>query len=361
MVEAPELTSMTRRRSVRPLLAAWILVFVLLGTGVIWLSQSEEQEELSGKAPDKMPPQAGSHEISLPGKFPSTTEINQEIDQAASPIPLPSGRTALTKAPIAGLTMKGANGLLPVLGPDSMVSWKEYARPYHATEDRPKIAIIVTGIGLNSKASELAITALPGEFDLGFSPYGHKLQDWMDKSRQYGHEGFLMIPTEPVQYPKNDPGPHTLLAGAPKRDNLKRLDWLLSQMTGYVGVINEMGSKLTASEDDMLPILQDLKGRGLMFLDSRSSRFSVAAKLARRISMPRAINNLYIDNVISTNDITQNLNKLENTARSYGAAVGVARAMPLTIRELKKWAEGLEERGFELVPVTAIANRQPVR
>ncbi len=381
MVDAPELTSITRHKTVRPLIAAWIFVFVIIGTGFVWLTLSPDEPPVSDNNPDEAadqnanPEATTDHEITIaaaeegipetaiPGE-PHTSAENtaKVISDAESDNNFEN--ISLAKAPIDGLMIMGANGPLPVLGPDSMVAWKEYARPVDSqdvNDDKPRIAIIVTGIGLNSKSSDLAIKRLPGQIDLGFSPYGRSLQVWMDKGRKYGHEGFLMIPTEPLKYPENDPGPHTLLAGASARDNLKKLDWLLSQVSGYVGVINEMGSKFTASEPDMLPILSDLNGRGLMFLDSRSTRFSVAAKLARRISMPRALNNLYLDNVISRTEITKNLTSLENTARTYGAALGIARAFPLTIKELEQWARGLEVRGIELVPITAIANRQPIR
>ncbi len=376
MVDAPELTSMTRHRTVRPLIAAWVFVFVILGTGFVWLSLSPDVTPAPDENPDIAAAKNGddpadsNHDIVIASEIPPPeTKIVEEKrpDKTPELIPEtePDDRVAgisLVKAPIEGLVMMGANGPLPVLGPDSMVAWKEYARPDgNSNSDLPKVAILVTGIGLNSKSSDLAIKQLPGQIDLGFSPYGRKLQDWMDKGREYGHEGFLMIPTEPLKYPENDPGPHTLLAGASARDNLKNLDWLLSRFTGYVGVINEMGSKFTASEADMLPILNDLHERGLMFLDARSTRFSVAAKLARRIAMPRALNNLYIDNTISASEITRNLTILENTARTYGAALGVARAFPLTINELEKWSRGLKARGIELVPITAIANRQPIR
>lgn len=368
MVDAPELTSMIRDKRIRPLLVAWIFVFVMLGTGIAWLSLSSDvpppAHDDSPVAANSNPEDAG-RDIAIASAIPEPETKEPEI------VPVIEDKTdiedthtgiSLAKAPIEGLVMMGANGPLPVLGPDSMVAWKEYARPYESQDkDRPKIAILVTGIGLNSKSSELAITRLPGQIDLGFSPYGRELQKWMDIGRQHGHEGFLMIPTEPLKYPENDPGPHTLLTGASSRDNLKKLDWLLSQMTGYVGVVNEMGSKFTASEADIMPILKDLNGRGLMFLDARSTRFSVAAKLARRIAMPRAFNNLYIDNVINATEIAKNLAILENTARTYGAALGVARAFPLTITEIDRWARGLKSRGIDLVPITAIANRQPIR
>ncbi len=356
---------MTRRRTVRPLVAAWVFVFVMLAAGFIWLSLTS----------DELPPGddtgADQHndvaEAAIIQDIAITSPVAQADDgQSGDPAPATGEGSApetagLVKAPIDGLTMAGANGPLPVLGPDGMVAWKEYARPVENMDDRPKIAIIVTGLGLNARATEMAIKQLPGQVDLAFSPYGRRLQHWMDMSRAHGHEGLLMIPTEPLNYPENDPGPHTLLAGASARDNLKKLDWLLSRLTGYVGVVNEMGSKFTASEEDVLPILEELNGRGLMLVDSRSTRFSVAAKLARRIAMPRAFNNLFIDNSLSTEEISRNLTTLENTARTYGTAVGVARAFPLTIREIEKWTRQLEDRGIQIVPVTAIANRQPIR
>ena len=214
---------------------------------------------------------------------------------------------------------------------------------------------------LSTKNSTTAIDNLPGEIDLAFSPYGRNLQSWMDKARMKGHEGFLMIPTEPLNYPDNDPGPHTLIADFSERDNLIRLDWILSQVAGYVGVVNHMGSKFTASEEALEPIITDLNSRGLMLVDSRSTRFSMAARIARRMGMPRAMNDRFIDNVTSSDEIRRQLGELEKTANTFGAALGLARATPLTINEIADWAITLEQKGIELVPVSALANRQPIK
>ncbi|MCF8474687.1 MAG: divergent polysaccharide deacetylase family protein [Emcibacter sp.] len=371
--ETPELTSITRRKTIRPLVAAWTFVIVTLITGFIWLSLShdntpttETEDAHAAKSHDEhssSDPKADviiAEDLLHDDKVAEVTQPEEPHEKPHDKEIVTHNRESLAKAPIDGLFIMGANGPLPVLGPDSKVAWKEYAKPIEITDDRPMIAVIITGIGLNSASSDMAIMRLPEEIDMGFSPYGRNLQNWMDKTRQYGHESFLMIPTEPIKYPENDPGPHTLLSGVSTRDNLKKLDWLLSQVTGYVGVINEMGSKLTTLEEDMLPILTDLNDRGLMFLDSRSSRFTVAAKLARRISMPRAVNNIFIDNIKGSVEINQNLLQLENTARTYGAAIGVAEAIPLSITEIEKWSKNLEQRGLRLVPITAIANRQPI-
>ncbi|MBT6330146.1 MAG: divergent polysaccharide deacetylase family protein, partial [Kordiimonadaceae bacterium] len=67
------------------------------------------------------------------------------------------------------------------------------------------------------------------------------------------------------------------------------------------------------------------------------------------------------DNVITSEEIQRQLAELENTATTFGAALGLARATPLTINEIARWSMSLSEKGIELVPITAIANRQPIK
>ena len=70
----------------------------------------------------------------------------------------------------------------------------------------------------------------------------------MEKARQAGHEVLLQIPLEPLDYPSKDPGPHTLLTTLPPDENFKRLQWLMSRFTGYVGITNHMGAKFEPTQ-----------------------------------------------------------------------------------------------------------------
>ncbi|TPD61635.1 divergent polysaccharide deacetylase family protein [Emcibacter nanhaiensis] len=386
MAGEPELPTMTRRRTISPLVAAWVLVLVCFGGLFLWLSLTADEpdkqkvaEQRDEAAPDK---KAASESIivlsdpedSLSFADQETTSEEEPQEQAADagaePEPEPDRAEEqipytkfirLKEVPNPGLVVEGKDGPLPVLGPDGLVAWQEYARPHEDLSIAPRIAIVVKAVGMNAEYSERAIKELPGEMDIAITPYGRNLQDWVDMGREYGHEALLLVPMEPLNYPENDPGPHTLMAGYSARDNMNRLMWVLSRITGYVGVLNEMGSKFTASENAVHPVLEELHRRGLMFVDSRSSRYSVAAKYARRIGMPRALNNRYIDNVVSEEEIQTRLKELESTAKTYGAALGIARAFPLTIEQLDAWARTLPAKGIQLVPVTAIANRQPIR
>tara|TARA_R110002096_G_scaffold257381_1_gene450974 strand:+ start:327658 stop:328836 length:1179 start_codon:yes stop_codon:yes gene_type:complete len=392
MAGEPELKTATRQRIVSPLRLAWGLVIFMITLTVAWIYLSDDpQPVVETPAPvialadeadedtSSIPPATNAavveEELDEPQQTNTDTQSADRPEKVAvqpsTTIPQPTVSAAsqrlentqspLTQAPNENLLIRGDNGLKPALGPDGLIAWKEYARPFAGSEDAPRIAILITDIGLNSRGSNAAIDTLPGQIDLALSPYGRNLQSWMDKARAKGHEGFLMLPTEPLNYPDNDPGPHTLIADTSPSNNLVKLDWLLSQVTGYVGVVNHMGSKFTASEEALTPVLTDLQSRGLMLVDSRSTRFSMAARVARNLNMPRAINDRYIDNVITSEEIQKQLAELEITANTFGAALGLARATPLSINEIAAWAETLAEKGIELVPVTAIANRQPVK
>ena len=213
-------------------------------------------------------------------------------------------------------------------------------------------------MGLSRSATNAAIQQLPSPVSLAFAPYASDLKAWIDRARAAGHEVMLQLPMEPFDYPVNDPGPYTLLTSLSVEDNIDRLEWLLSRVTGYIGVTNYMGSRFTASPGHVRPILSVLKERGLMFLDSRSSRNSVAGEIAEEMGLPRALNNRFLDNVASRSDIDARLDDLEKIARATGYAIGIGFPYPVTIERIAAWAATLRGKGLVLTPVSAIADRQ---
>jgi polysaccharide deacetylase 2 family uncharacterized protein YibQ len=115
-----------------------------------------------------------------------------------------------------------------------------------------------------------------------------------------------------------------------------------------------MGDRFTASVESLLPVLQSIHERGLLFIDARTSRTSVAGRLANDLGLPHALNNREIDQVASRVEIDAKLIDLENIARQQGQALGIARPYPVTIERLAQWAKSLEEKGIDLAPVSAL-------
>ncbi|MBT4017112.1 MAG: divergent polysaccharide deacetylase family protein [Alphaproteobacteria bacterium] len=256
------------------------------------------------------------------------------------------------------------DGPLPVIAPDGRQAWQVYARPFVPADKEKKsgrVALIIAGLGLSKTQTQAAIQQMPGAVTLSFAPYAKNLGEWILEARAAGHEVILEVPMEPKDYPNNDPGPHTLLTSKGPDDNIKNLNWLLSRFPGYVGVTNFLGEKFTANEEAMMPILQYLKKRGLMYLDSKASRKSVGARLAKEIKMPRAYNTRFIDREASRVSIDARLFELERIAKSTGASVGIGFPYPVTLERLKAWMADIEKKNIVLVPLSAVANLQTIR
>lgn len=264
------------------------------------------------------------------------------------------GQRSLTVEPDQRITEDGRYGPLPRIGDDGARALDYYARPYDTqTVGMARIAIVVGGLGLSQTGTQEAINQLPKDVTLSFAPYGASLDRWKARARQEGHELLLQIPLEPYDFPDNDPGPHTLLVKLSPQANADRLHWLLSRITNYVGVSNFMGARFTANAGAVKPLLEELKQRGLMYFDDGSSPRSTVSAISNATQTAYAGADVVLDAVPARDEIDARLLKLEATARSKGFAIGSASALPISIERISEWAESLEARGLQLVPLSA--------
>ncbi len=291
-----------------------------------------------------------------PAPAPAPAPASEPATQALAPPPPGDG---LARAPDPRLIEASRFGQLPRVAPDGHKAWQAYARPFDANDQRPRIGIIVGNLGLSGAATESAIQRLPGAVTLSFSPYARGLDQWIALARAAGHEVLLDLPMEPINFPANDPGPDTLLTSLTAEQNRTRLHSLLGRVSGYVGVVNHMGSRFTTSGPHLRPVLTELRDRGLLFVDSRSSLRSVAARTASELALPRVINNRFIDAEASRSAIDARLAEIERIARVSGFAVGIGQGFPVTLDRLQRWTRDLAERGIALAPISALANAQP--
>jgi polysaccharide deacetylase 2 family uncharacterized protein YibQ len=258
---------------------------------------------------------------------------------------------ALATAPLAGLYAPGPGGPLPIIAADGRTPFEAYQRPFVAN-GRPKIALIIGGLGLNARATRAAIETLPAEVTLSFAPYAEGLQGWIDEARAHGHEVLLETPMEPLDYPDNDPGPYTLMADGSAPEVVKKLEWVLSRATGYYALTNYLGSRFLGAPAAYQAFASAAAGRGLGFIDDGSG-----ARLAGG-GLPRASAERVIDDQLSQAAIDQQLLALESGAMQRGQALGAGFAYPVTLDKVARWAGSINDRGFQLAPASALAARR---
>ena len=283
----------------------------------------------------------------------SSTPIGADMGQATITLPGAEAFQAsdpLPQAPLAGFFNQGPAGPLPIIAPDGRTPAEAYARPF-TPNGRPKVALVIGGLGLNPTSTRQAIETLPPQITLSFVPYSEGLQGWIDLARAHGHEVLLEVPMEPVDYPDNDPGPYTLMANAPGGETVKKLEWLLSRATGYFGVTNYLGSRFMTSDAAMGAFAGALRGRGLAFLDDGQA-------VRRGGGLPRASADRIIDDQLDGQAIDQQLLALEAGALQRGQALGSGFAYPITLAQVGAWAQAVETRGYQLAPASALTTRR---
>ena len=273
----------------------------------------------------------------------------------------PPPSLGMVPAPDARVSERTRHGVLPRIGDDGARPWEVYARPPVSTAAaNGRVAILITGLGISQSATSEAIARLPPDVTLAFAPYGADLERLVSRARSNGHEVMLQAPMEPFDYPDNDPGPHTLTVNARAEENRDRLHWVMGRFSGYTGIVNFMGARLTADEAALAPIMREIGSRGLVVLDDGTSSRSLLRRVAESANVPAARAALVIDAVPRAEAIDAMLGRLEELARSEGFVIATASALPLSIDRIARWSAQAAERGILLVPVSA-AYRNEVR
>ena len=235
---------------------------------------------------------------------------------------------------------------------DSLPAWQANAVAVDLPDYvAPMIAIVIDDMGLNRKMTQKAIE-LPAPITTSFLPYAGDLERQTARAGQAGHELMLHLPMQPFS-PRKNAGSGALTVSMTESEIKTALDDALAAFDGYVGVNNHMGSRFTADSELMRIVLDELNNRGLLFLDSVTSKHSTGYKVAQEIGMPAVARQVFLDN--TDEEIPIRLKDLERFASKNGMAIGIGHPHQATIKALKNWMPDAAERGFVFVPVSTIA------
>ena len=232
-------------------------------------------------------------------------------------------------------------------------AWERFAVPCDVDPDTPVIAVVIDDLGLNRRMTK-EIVSLPAPLTASFMSYAEDLDSQTAAARQAGHELLVHTPMEPFN---NDPGPGALFLGMSDDEIRNRLGVMLDSFSGYVGINNHMGSRFTSDRRSMDVVMEEVKKRGLLFLDSLTARHSKGKAAADAKGIPYAVRNVFLDNARKPSEVMKQLRLLERVAKRNGTAVGIGHPHRATAEALRLWIPEVQKRGFKLVPVSAVVRR----
>lgn len=310
----------------------------------------------AGSPSPEVTPDPAAAAVARPGLGLSVPATAEDAFDAVPPVAIVE---PLADAPVAALLEVVEGQTLPRTGSDGRQAWQVYARPFDRKDERPRVALIIGGLGLSRTATEAAIARLPGAITLAFDAYADDAAAWTRSARRYGHETLVSLPLQAGDFPFRDLGPRTLQLTAGAAANLRRLNEILALAPGAVGVLAIGGSEFNRSIAAASPILKAIKARGLMLADTTSLAGGTSLlPLAAKLNVPRLDVDVMLDDVLDAAAIDGRLQRLEQLARQRSVAVGLGQPLPLTFARIQAWAETSTAAGIVLAPATAIVDRQ---
>jgi polysaccharide deacetylase 2 family uncharacterized protein YibQ len=286
----------------------------------------------------------GVHRGPTPGQVASSQTTGQSV--------------AITPSKLAPTPPQPVTGTAPQpLAPSPSTTavkpaWQQFALAMPDTGGRPMIAIVIDDMGID-KADAARVISLPGPLTIAFMSYATELDRQAQAARAAGDEIWMHIPMEPMDG-EVDAGPNVLKVGLTPDEIRRRLEWALARLPGIVGVNNHMGSKFTQSAPGMTVVMEELRVRGLAFLDSRTIAATVASQVAGQMGVPHIDRDVFIDNDETVQAVLRQLEETERVALRKGFALAIGHPHPTTIAALQQWLPTLKAKGFVLVPASAL-------
>ena len=230
--------------------------------------------------------------------------------------------------------------------------WINNSVPVFKQPEFSYVSIVLDDMGLNRKRLNEGIE-LGGPLTLSFLSYAPNLIEQTTIASSKGHELMLHLPMEPLG--DEDPGPGALLVDMKNMHLKQTLNLALEKFPNFIGVNNHMGSRFTSNSKSMQFLLRNLKERGYLFLDSVTTSGSVALKMGRRLEAPVVARDIFLDDVDDEKEVKLRLAQTELIAKKTGTAIAIGHPRKATLRVLKDWMHGLEQKKIQLVPLSTIA------
>lgn len=207
------------------------------------------------------------------------------------------------------------------------------------------VAVIVDDMGssLNEARALLAIN-MPMTFAI--IPGLPKVKSVAAAAKSAGRDVMVHIPMEPQGYPNKRLELNGLLVSQSEAEITSRTEALLNSVPEAVGANNHMGSRFTEQEEKMLPVLKVLKGRGLFFIDSRTSPRSIGYAAAERLGLKAATRNVFLDNLQDVVAIKKQLYAAAEMARKNGGVIVICHPHTTTITALREAMPELQRAGI---------------
>ena len=215
-----------------------------------------------------------------------------------------------------------------------------------ATLNKPKISIVIDDLGDNSIIAKQMLS-LPAKMTAAILPQTPHAKLISEFATLNGHDVIMHLPMEAFTRP-DLLGSNALLSSMDKETFTDVLDQNIASIPNIIGFNNHMGSLLTEDEEKMQWLMQEAKSKAFLFLDSKTTKNSVAENIAYETGVPTIGRDIFLDHKGVDISISEQFKKAKKIAFEEGKVVIICHPYPETLDFLKKQLINIEFE-FELV------------
>ena len=216
----------------------------------------------------------------------------------------------------------------------------------------PKVAFIIDDLGYET---EVAKKIMELEFPVALSilPFLQYSEFIAEEGRKNNKEIMLHLPMEPNNSGAN-PGPGAIKSYMSEEEIRQAVRKCILDFPYAIGVNNHMGSKITEDREIMEIVLEEIKGYNLFFIDSITTKDSIAYEVAQEMEIKSAVRSVFLDNENDMEYIKGQMLEVQETALIEGEVIAIGHSRINTFYVLKRMVPELIKAGIEIVPVSEL-------
>jgi len=166
----------------------------------------------------------------------------------------------------------------------------------------------------------------------------------------------IHIPMQPKRFPTMNPGPKALLLGQSEQQTRQLVRHYMDRVPGAVGGNNHMGSSYTLARESMHIVLEELRQNGQFFIDSKTISGSVAFDEARKMGLPTAARNIFLDNEEDVAYIRQQIRKMIRLSGDKGEVIAICHPYPQTFEALHLELAWMKQQQVDFVAASTMVH-----
>ncbi|MEA2087352.1 MAG: divergent polysaccharide deacetylase family protein [Candidatus Caldatribacteriota bacterium] len=216
----------------------------------------------------------------------------------------------------------------------------------------PKAAFIIDDLGYETEVAKKMIEL---EFPVALSilPFLQYSESIAEEGRKNNQEIMLHLPME-ANNSGADPGPGAIKSDMSEEEIRQAVRDCILNFPYIIGVNNHMGSKITEDREIMEIVLEEIKGYNLFFIDSMTTKHSIAYEAAQEMEIKSAVRSVFLDNENDMEYIKGQMLEVQETALREGEVIAIGHSRINTYYVLKRMIPELIRAGIEIVPVSEL-------